>query len=64
MLNAARITVPLRKGLWAHFAGSSVQLENKIVKDKHQHSASEKVYGTNPKWISNMQTFGEKASVA
>jgi hypothetical protein len=32
MLNAARITIPLRKGLWAHCAALSVQLENIIVK--------------------------------
>jgi hypothetical protein len=51
MLNAARITIPLRKGLWAHCAALYVQLENIIVKEKHLQSASEKVYGSNPKWI-------------
>jgi len=35
MLNAARITIPLRKGLWAHCAALSVQLENIIVKEKY-----------------------------
>jgi hypothetical protein len=64
MLNAARITIPLRKGLWAHCAELSVQRENVIVKEKHQQSASEKVYGQNPKWISNMRTFVEMAIVA
>jgi hypothetical protein len=64
MLNAARITIPLRKGLWAHCAALSVQLENIIVKEKHLHPASDKVYGSNPKWISNMRTFGEMAIVA
>jgi hypothetical protein len=53
MLNAARITIPLRKGLWEHCAELSVQLENIIVNEKHQQSDSEKVYGKNPKWISN-----------
>jgi hypothetical protein len=37
---------------------------NIIVKEKHQQSTSEKFYGTNPKWISNMRTFGEMAIVA
>jgi hypothetical protein len=64
MLNAARITIPLRKGLWAHCAGFSVQHENIIVKEKHHQSASKKISGTNPKWISNKQNFVELASVA
>jgi hypothetical protein len=64
MLNAARITVARRKGLWASCASLSVQLENIIVEEKHEHSASEKVYGTNPKWISNMRSFGELAIIA
>jgi hypothetical protein len=34
------------------------------VKEKHLQSASEKVYGSNPKWISNMRTFEEMAIVA
>jgi hypothetical protein len=34
------------------------------VKEKHQQSASETFYGKNPKWISNMRTFGEMAIVA
>jgi hypothetical protein len=69
MLNAARISIPLRKGLWANFANLSVQLENIIVKDKDQQSTSEMVYGTNPlygtnpKWISNLITFGEMATI-
>jgi hypothetical protein len=62
--DAARITIPLRKGLWAHFVELSVQPENIIVKERHQQSASEKVYGKNPKWISNMRTFREIAIVA
>jgi hypothetical protein len=64
MLNAARITIPLRKGLWAHCAALSVQLENIIVKEKKLQSASEKVYGSNPNGIYNMRTFGEMAIVA
>jgi hypothetical protein len=64
MLNAARITIPLRKVLWAHCAEPFVQLENIIVKEKHQQPSSEKAYGKNPKWISNMRTFGEMAIVA
>jgi hypothetical protein len=64
MLNTARITVALRKGHWASCASLSVQLENIIVKEKHEQSASEKVYGTNPKWVSNMRSFGEMAIIA
>jgi hypothetical protein len=64
MLNAARITIPLRNRLWTNCAYLSVQLENIIVKDKDQHSAAEMVYGTNPKWTSNMRTFGEMAIIA
>jgi hypothetical protein len=36
MLNAARINIPLRMGLWANCANLSVQLENIIVKEKYQ----------------------------
>jgi hypothetical protein len=64
MLNAARINIPLRKELWPNCAKLSVQLENVIVKEKYQQSAAEMVYGTNPKWISKMITFGEMAIIA
>jgi transposase InsO family protein len=64
MLNAANITIPLRKVLWANCANLSVQLESIIVKDNDQQSAAEIVYGTNPKWISIVRTFGEKAILA
>jgi transposase InsO family protein len=40
MLNAASITVALWKGLWASFANLSVQLENILVKEKYEKSAS------------------------
>jgi hypothetical protein len=50
-----------RQGLWASCA---FQLENIIVKEKHEKSASKKVYVTNPKWFSKMRTFGEMAIVA
>jgi hypothetical protein len=43
ILNAARITIPLRHGLWANCANLSVQLENSIVKDKDQQSAPEMI---------------------
>jgi hypothetical protein len=39
-------------------------MENIIVNWKNEKSASEKVYGSNPKWISNMRSFGEMAVVA
>jgi hypothetical protein len=39
-------------------------LENIIVNQKNEISDSEKVYGSNPKWISNMRSFGEMAIVA
>jgi hypothetical protein len=48
MLNAPRITIPLRKGLWANCANLSVPHINVIVKEKGQQSAAEKVYGANP----------------
>jgi hypothetical protein len=38
--------------------------ENFIVKEKGQQSAAEMVYGTNPKWISNMRTIGKMSSIA
>jgi hypothetical protein len=44
----------------ASFASLAVQLENIIVYQKNKKSASEKVYGSNPKWLS----FGEMAIVA
>jgi transposase InsO family protein len=65
MLNAGRITIPFRKGLWANCTNLSVQLENiKTCERKGQTVRSCKVYGTNPKSISNMRTFGEMAIVA
>jgi hypothetical protein len=62
MLNAG--TIPLIKGLRAKCANVSAQLENIIVKENYQQYSSEKVYGTSPKWISNMRTFGEMAIIA
>jgi hypothetical protein len=41
-----------------------VQLGNIIGKDKDQQSAAKKVYGTNPKWISNIRAFGEMVIIA
>jgi hypothetical protein len=64
MLNAARITIPVRKGLWAKCANLSVQLENIIVKEMDQHSNAEKEYGKNQRWITNMRTFGEMSIIA
>jgi hypothetical protein len=64
MLNAARITIPLRKGLWENCVNLSVQHENIIVKDKDQQTAAGMVYGTNPRCISNMRTFDELAIIA
>jgi hypothetical protein len=61
MLNAARFTIPLRKGLWSNCASISVQLEIIIAKEKYQQCAVEMVYGTSPKWIG---TLGEKAIIA
>jgi hypothetical protein len=34
-----------------------------MVKSKDEQSASENFYGTNPKWISNMRSFGEMAII-
>jgi hypothetical protein len=39
-------------------------LEIIIVKDNDHQSAAEMVFGTNPKWISNLRTFGEMAIIA
>jgi hypothetical protein len=39
-------------------------LESIIVKQQNEKSASEKVYGSNPKWISNMRSSREMAVVA
>jgi hypothetical protein len=64
MLNSARLTTFFSHRLWASCASLAVQLENIIVNQKKEKSASEKVYGSNPKWISNMRSFGEMAIVA
>jgi hypothetical protein len=58
MLNSARLTTTFRQGHWASCAGLAVQLENIIVNQKNE------VYGSIPKWISNMRAFGEMAIVA
>jgi hypothetical protein len=55
MLNSARLTTTFRQGLRASCTSLSVQLKNNIVNQKDEKSASEKVYGSNPKWISNMR---------
>jgi hypothetical protein len=39
-------------------------LETIFVNQKNEKSTSEKVYGSNPKWISNMRSFGDMAIVA
>jgi hypothetical protein len=62
--NSARLTTTFRQGLWASCASFAVQLENIIVNQMNEKYASEKVYGSNPKWISNMRSFGEMAFVA
>ena len=64
MLNCARFTTPLRKGLWAQCANHAVQIQNILVKKHGEDSASEKFYGKNPTWIKGMRTFGEMAIVA
>jgi hypothetical protein len=64
MLNTTRITIPLRKGIWANSASPSVQLHNIVVKGKHLKTSSEKFYGTNPIQISNMRNLREMAVVA
>jgi hypothetical protein len=64
MLKAARVTIPLRKGLWENCANLSEQLENIFVKEKDQQLAAEMVYGTNPKRMSNIRIFGEMAIIS
>jgi hypothetical protein len=63
MLNSARLTTPFRQGLGASCAILAVHMENIILNKKNEKSASEKVYGSNPKWTSKMRTFGEMAIV-
>jgi hypothetical protein len=64
MLNSARLTITFRQGLRASCASLAVQLENIIVNQNNDKSASEKFYGSNPKWNSNIRSFGEMAIVA
>jgi hypothetical protein len=64
MLYSARLTTPFQQGLWASCASLAVPLENIFVKEKREQSSSWKVFGTNPKLISNMRTFVEMAIVA
>jgi hypothetical protein len=61
MNSSASITIQFRQVQWATCAKQSLELENIIVKEKFHQNGSEKVYGTNPKWMSNMQLFGEMA---
>jgi hypothetical protein len=63
-VNAARVRVVHRKGLYASCACLSLKLEKIIVREKHQQSVSERVFGTITKGFSNMISFGELAIVA
>ena len=64
MLNSARFTTELRRGLWAQCADHAVQLQNILVKTHGDSSACEKFYDYTPKWVHNLRTFGEMAVVA
>jgi hypothetical protein len=64
MLNSARLTTNFRQRLWASCASLAVHLENIIVKENKEKSNTEKVYGTNPKLISNMSSVVEMPNVA
>jgi hypothetical protein len=64
MLNSARFTTEIRRGLWSQCANHAVQLQNIIVMKHGELSAAEKFYGKNPSWIKNMRTFGEMAIIA
>jgi hypothetical protein len=63
VLNSARLTTGLRKGLWAQCANHAVQIQNILIMKHGEDSASERFYGRNPSWINNMRTFGEMAIV-
>ena len=59
MLNGARLTKYLRNKLWAHCAKTATNLENVLSTTADTKSASEIFFGSNPKWITNLHTFGE-----
>jgi transposase InsO family protein len=54
LLNSAKLTETLRKGLWAQCAELTSRLENIIVDKAIDKSAAEKFYGKNPHWIKNL----------
>ena len=63
MLNSARFTNTIRKGLWAQCADHTVIVQNILVMKHGEESASERFYGSNPSWVNNIRTFGEMAIV-
>ncbi|TAF30165.1 MAG: hypothetical protein EAZ68_23195, partial [Oscillatoriales cyanobacterium] len=63
MLNGARLTMYLRKGLWAQCAKYVTDLENIIVKKNKTTTAADLFYGRLPPWINNLRTFGEIGAV-
>jgi hypothetical protein len=64
MLNGAHLIKTLRNGLWAQCAETATHLENILTSLKGEENASEKFYGTNPKWISKLRIFGEVGIVS
>jgi hypothetical protein len=61
MLNAAKVPKHVRIGLWAQCAKTASQLENTIVSNENEKSPAEQSHGANPKWSTNLKTFGEIA---
>jgi CRISPR/Cas system CMR-associated protein Cmr5 small subunit len=59
MLNWGKFPQHLRNGLWAQCANTVSKLENILTTHVNNPSASEKIYGNNPRWISNLRIFGE-----
>ena len=59
MLNGAKLRPHFREKFWAQCARLATQLENVIVKQNQQTSASMMFHGNEPNWVHHLRTFGE-----
>jgi hypothetical protein len=63
MLNHAEFTWPMRQSMWAYAALLATKLDNILILTDKQKTPYELFYGSNPKWVLHLHSFGEIAIV-
>jgi hypothetical protein len=63
MLNEARVSMLLRRGLWAEAARTATDMRNYLVSYKSDKSSYEKFIGVKYDWIDTLHTFDDMAIV-